>query len=128
MDNFTCPKTGSKIDYLVGLNVLYQQSEYNDILATTHIELNSLNTGIYASKDFAFVKSKLNATTSFNMYFPLPSKLEYYDTSGGANARFFDEVILYDYAVNTTNYFAPELRLQYSYPTKTTKQWFSLPI
>ncbi len=114
-------KTGSKIDYLLGLNMLYQQNEYNDILATAHIELNSLNTGIYTSKDFTFNKSKLNTTVSFNMYFPLPSKLEYYDTSGGTNARFFDEVILYDYAVNTTNYFAPALRLQYSYPTKNNK-------
>ncbi|MBW1658297.1 DUF6850 family outer membrane beta-barrel protein [Flavobacterium quisquiliarum] len=114
-------KTGSKIDYLVGLNLLYQQNEYDDVLATTHIELNSLNTGIYTSKDFAFAKSKLNATASFNMYFPLPSKLDYYDTSGGTNIRFFDEVILYDYAVNTTNYFAPALRLQYSYPTKNNK-------
>ncbi|MBB4801079.1 hypothetical protein HNP37_001118 [Flavobacterium nitrogenifigens] len=114
-------KTGSKIDYLFGLNMLYQQNEYDDILATAHIELNSLNTGIYTSKDFAFAKSKLNTTVSFNMYFPLPSKLEYYDTSGGTNARFFDEVIIHDYAVSTTNYFAPGLRLQYSYPTKNKK-------
>lgn len=114
-------KTNSKIDYLFGLNLLYQQNEYNDVLATTHIELNSLNTGIYASKDFAFNKSKLNTTVNFNMYFPLPSKLEYYDTSGGTNIRFFDEVILHDYAVSTTNYFAPALRLQYSYPTKNNK-------
>jgi len=114
-------KTGSNIDYLLGVNLIYQQNEYNDILATTHIELNSLNTGIYTSKDFAFDKSKFNATVSFNMYFPLPSKLEYYDTSGGANARFFDEVIIYDYAVNTTNYFAPSLRLEYSYPVKNNK-------
>ncbi|MBZ4037416.1 hypothetical protein K6T82_21830 [Flavobacterium sp. 17A] len=114
-------KTGSKIDYLVGLDLLYQQNEYDDILATTHIELNSLNTGIFGSKDFSFEKSKINTTVSFNMYFPLPSKLEYYDTSGGTNARFFDEVIIYDYAVSTTNYFAPALRLQYSYPTKNNK-------
>jgi hypothetical protein len=115
-------KTGSKIDYLFGLNVLYQQNEYHDILATAHIELNSLNTGIYTSKDFAFKKSKLNATASFNMYFPLSSsKLNYYDTSGGTNARFFDEVIIYDYAVNTTNYFAPAIRLEYSYPVKNNK-------
>ena len=32
-----------------------------------------------------------------------------------------DEVIIHDYAVNTTNYFAPALRLQYSYPTKNNK-------
>ncbi|HEY1193122.1 DUF6850 family outer membrane beta-barrel protein, partial [Flavobacterium sp.] len=114
-------KTGSTIDYLVGLDLLYQQNEYDDVLATSHIELNSLNTGIFGSKDFAFNKSKLNVTTSFNMYFSLPSKLEYYDTSGGTNIRFFDEVIVYDYAVNTTNYFAPALRLQYSYPTKKNK-------
>ncbi|MEN2401355.1 DUF6850 family outer membrane beta-barrel protein [Flavobacterium sp. MC2016-06] len=114
-------KTDSKIDYLFGMNLLYQQNEYNDILATTHIELNSLNTGIYTSKDFAFNQSKLNTTLSFNMYFPLPSKLDYYDTSGGTNTRFFDEVIIYDYAVNTTNYFAPALHLQYSYPTKNNK-------
>jgi len=114
-------KTGSKIDYLVGLDLLYQQNEYDDVLATTHIELNSLNTGIFGSKDFAFEKSKLNTTLSFNMYFPLPSKLEYYDTSGGTNSSFFNEVIVYDYTVNTTNYFAPELRLQYSYPTKNNK-------
>ncbi|MFD1601390.1 DUF6850 family outer membrane beta-barrel protein [Flavobacterium artemisiae] len=115
-------KTNSKIDYLFGLNMLYQQNEYNDILAAVHIELNSLKTGIFGSKDFSFDKSKLNTTVSFNMYFPLPSsKLEYYDTSGGTNARFFNEVIIHDYAVNTTNYFAPELRLQYSYPTKNNK-------
>lgn len=114
-------KTDSKIDYLVGLDLLYQQNEYEDVLATSHVELNSLNTGIFGSKDFAFNKSKLNVTTSFNMYFPLPSKLDYYDTSGGTNIRFFDEVIVYDYAVNTTNYFAPALRLQYSYPTKKNK-------
>jgi len=114
-------KTVSKIDYLVGLNLLYQQNEYHDVLATTHMELNSLNTGIFGSKDFSFEKSKLNTTLSFNMYFPLPSKLEYYDTSGGTNIRFFDEVIIHDYAVNTTNYFAPALRLQYSYPTKNNK-------
>lgn len=122
--NFTTSlskKAGSKIDYLFGLNLLYQQNEYDDILATAHIELNSLNTGIFGSKDFAFNKSKLNTTLSFNMYFPLPSKLEYYDTSGGTNARFFNEVILYDYAVNTTNYFAPALRLEYSYPVKNNK-------
>lgn len=115
-------KTGSKIDYLFGFNMLYQQNKYNDILATTHIELNSLNTGIYTSKDFSFKKSKLNSTVSFNMYFPLPSsKLEYYDTSGGTNARFFDEVIIYDYIVSTTNYFAPTIRLEYSYPVKNNK-------
>ncbi|MBE8727402.1 DUF6850 family outer membrane beta-barrel protein [Flavobacterium hungaricum] len=114
-------RTVSKIDYLFGLNMLYQQNEYDDILAAAHIELNSLNTGIFGSKDFAFQKSKLNTTVSFNMYFPLPSKLEYYDTSGGTNARFFDEVIIHDYAVNTTNYFAPALRLEYSYPVKNNK-------
>lgn len=114
-------RTISKIDYLFGLNMLYQQNEYSDILATAHIELNSLNTGIFGSKDFSFEKSKLNTTVSFNMYFPLPSKLEYYDTSGGTNARFFDEVITHDYAVSTTNYFAPALRLEYSYPVKNNK-------
>jgi len=115
-------KTGSKIDYLFGFNMLYQQNEYNDILATTHIELNSLNTGIYTSKDFSFKKSKLNSTVSFNIYFPLASsKLDYYDTSGGTNARFFDEVIIHDYAVNTTNYVAPAIRLEYSYLVKNNK-------
>ncbi len=114
-------RTKSYIDYLFGFDVLYRQNEYNDVMATTDIEINSLNTGIFGSKDFAFAKSKLNTTVSFNMYFPLPSKLEYYDTSGGTNARFFDEVIIHDYAVSTTNYFAPGLRLQYSYPTKNNK-------
>lgn len=115
-------KTGSTIDYLFGLNLLYQQNEYNDILATTHIELNSLNTGVYTSKDFSFDKSKLNTTVSFNMYFPLASsKLDYYDTSGSTNARFFDEIIIYDYTVNTTNYFSPAIRLEYSYPVKNNK-------
>lgn len=115
-------KTGSTIDYLFGLNLLYQQNEYNDILATTHIELNSLNTGIYTSKDFAFDKSKLNTTVSFNMYFPLPSsKLDYYDTSGGANSTFFNDVIIHDYVVSTTNYFAPAIRLEYSYQVKNNK-------
>lgn len=114
-------KTGSHIDYLFGFDLLYQQNEYHDVMATTDIAINSLNTGIFASKDFAFQKSKLNTTVSFNMYFPLPSKLEYYDTSGGTNARFFDEVIIHDYAVSTTNYFAPALRLEYSYPVKNNK-------
>ncbi|KUJ61204.1 hypothetical protein AR687_13505 [Flavobacteriaceae bacterium CRH] len=114
-------KTKSHIDYLFGLDVNYQQNTYNDVLATSDIELNSLNTGIFGSKDFSFSKSKLNTTVSFNMYFPLPSKLEYYDTSGGTNATFFNEVILHDYAVSTTNYFAPAIRLEYSYPVKNNK-------
>ncbi|KFF04746.1 DUF6850 family outer membrane beta-barrel protein [Flavobacterium reichenbachii] len=114
-------KTGSKIDYLFGLDILYQQNQYSDIMATNDIEINSLNTGIFGSKDFSFGKSKLNSTVSFNMYFPLPSKLEYYDTSGGTNASFLNEVIIYDYAVSTTNYFAPALRLEYSYPVKNNK-------
>ncbi|QDW19267.1 DUF6850 family outer membrane beta-barrel protein [Flavobacterium sp. KBS0721] len=114
-------KTGSHIDYLFGLDVLYQQNQYNDIMATNDIEINSLNTGIFGSRDFSFGKSKLNSTVSFNMYFPLPSKLEYYDTSGGTNAAFLNEVIIHDYVVSTTNYFAPALRLEYSYPVKNNK-------
>lgn len=114
-------KTNSKIDYLFGFNVNYQNNSYKDVLATSNMELNSLNTGIFGSKDFSFGKSKLNSTVSFNMYFPLPSSLEYYDTSGGTNAAFFDEVIRYDYAISTTNYFAPALRLEYSYPVKNGK-------
>jgi hypothetical protein len=106
---------------LFGLDVNYQQNTYNDILATSDMELNSLNTGIFGSKDFSFGKSKLNTTVSFNMYFPLPSKLDYYDTSGGTNSTFFNEVIIHDYAVSTTNYFAPAIRLEYSYPVKNNK-------
>ncbi|MFC0778337.1 DUF6850 family outer membrane beta-barrel protein [Flavobacterium sp. HJSW_4] len=119
--NSVSQKTDSNIDYLLGFDILYQQNQYSDIMATNDIEINSLNTGIYASKDFSFSKSKLNSTISFNMYFPLSSKLEYYDTSGGTNASFLNEVIIYDYAVSTTNYFAPALRLEYSYPVKNNK-------
>lgn len=114
-------KTKTHIDYLFGFNVLYQQNEYNDVMATTAIEVNSLNTGIFGSKDFSFTKSKLNAVIGLNMYFPIPSKIEYYDTSGGSSVRFFNEVILHDYAVSTTNYFAPSLRFEYSYPVKNNK-------
>lgn len=114
-------KTNSYINYLFGLNILLKQNEYNDILATSNVEINSLNTGIFASRDFSFGKRKLNSTVSFNMYFPLPSKLEYYDTSGGTNTTFFNEVIIHDYAVSTTNYFAPQVRLEYSYPVKNNK-------
>lgn len=114
-------KTNTHIDYLFGLDIKYQNNTYKDVLATSTMELNSLNTGIFGSKDFSFEKSKLNSTLSFNMYFPLPSTLEYYDTSGGTNTTFFDEVIRYDYAVSTTNYFAPAVRLEYSYPVKNGK-------
>ena len=115
-------KTGSHIDYLLGFDMLYQQNEYHDVMATTDLEINSLNTGIFASRDFAFEKSKLNTTVSFNMYFPLPSsKLDYYDTSGGTNSTFFNDVIIHDYVVSTTNYFAPAIRLEYSYPVKNNK-------
>lgn len=115
-------KTGSYIDYLFGLDVLYQQNNYHDILATSNMDINSLNTGIFASRDFAFEKSKLNTTVSFNMYFPMPSsKLDYYDTSGGTNSTFFNEVIIHDYVVSTTHYFAPAMRLEYSYPVKNNK-------
>ena len=115
-------KTRSNIDYLFGLDVIYKQNQYNDIMAITDIEINSLNTGIFGSRDFAFKKSKLNTAVSFNMYFPLPSsKLEYYDTSGGSSATFFNEVIIHDYVVSTTNYFAPAIRLEYSYPVKNNK-------
>lgn len=114
-------KTNTKIDYLLGLDVKYQQNSYSDVLATTNIDINSLNTGIFGSRDFAFEKSKLNATVNFNMYFALPSKLDYYDTSGGSNSSFFNEVIIHDYAVSTTNYFAPAVRLEYSYPVKNNK-------
>lgn len=114
-------KTDRYINYLFGLDILYQQNGYHDIMATNDIEINSLNTGIFGSKDFSFQKSKLNTTVSFNMYFPLPSKLEYYDTSGGSSATFFNEVILHDYAVSTTNYVAPAIRLEYSYPVKNNK-------
>lgn len=119
--NSLSQKTNSKIDYLLGFDLLFQQNHYSDIMASNDIEINSLSTGIFGSKDFAFAKSKLNTTVSFNMYFPLPSKLEYYDTSGGTNASFLNEVIIYDYAVSTTNYFAPALRLEYSYPVKNNK-------
>lgn len=114
-------KTNTKIDYLYGLNVNYQQNNYNDILATSNMDINSVNTGIFGSKDFAFTTSKINATVNFNMYFALPSKLDYYDTSGGTNTTFFNEVIIHDYAVSTTNYFSPGLRLEYSYPVKNNK-------
>jgi len=115
-------KTNSHIDYLFGLDVIYKQNQYNDIMAVTDINLNSLNTGIFGSRDFSFAKSKLNTTVSFNMYFPLKSSaLKYYDTSGGSNATFFNEVIIHDYVVSTTNYFAPALRLEYSYPVKNNK-------
>lgn len=111
-------KTNSKIDYLFGLDVNYQQNSYNDVLATSNMHINSLNTGIFGSKDFAFTKSKINATVNLNMYFALPSTLDYYDTSGSTNSTFFNEVIVHDYAVSTTNYFAPKLRLEYSYPVQ----------
>lgn len=120
--NSISKKTGEHIDYLFGFDVLYQQNHYNDIMATNDIQINSLNTGIFGSRDFAFDKSKLNTTVSFNMYFPLgSSKLEYYDTSGGSSATFFNEVIIHDYVVSTTNYFAPAIRLEYSYPVKNNK-------
>jgi hypothetical protein len=110
-------RTNTRIDYLFGLELMYQQNKYNDILATSDIKLNSLNTGIYGSKDFAFNKSKINATINLNFYFALPSsQLDYYDTSGGKNETFFNEVVVHDYAVSTTNYFTPKLRLEYSYP------------
>lgn len=115
-------KTNTKIDYLLGLDVNYQQNNYNDILATSNMDINSLNTGIFGSRDFAFEKSKLNAAVSFNMYFALPSSnLDYYDTSGGSNSTFFNEVVIHDYVVSTTNYFAPAIRLEYSYPVKNNK-------
>lgn len=109
------------INYLFGLDVVYQKNKFNDILAASNIEINSINTGIYGSKDFALNKSKINATIDLNLYFSLPSQLDYYDTSGGTNSRFFDEVIIHDYVVSTTNYFAPALRLEYSYPVKNNK-------
>lgn len=114
-------RTNTLINYLVGLDVIYQKNKYNDILATSNIELNSLNTGIYASKDFAFKKSKINATINLNLYFSLPSQLDYYDTSGGTNKRFFNEVIIHDYIISTTNYLAPSYRLEYSYPMPKNK-------
>lgn len=114
-------RTNTFITYLLGLDLIYQKNKYNDILATSTIELNSLNTGIYASKEFAFKKSKINATINLNLYLPLPSQLNYYDTSGGTNSRFFNEVIIHDYVISTTNYFAPSYRLEYCYTMKKNK-------
>lgn len=113
--------TNTKIDYLFGLNVNYQQNNYNDVLATSNMRINSLNTGIFGSKDFAFATSKINATVNLNMYFALPSELDYNDTSGGTNSAFFNEVIVHDYAISTTNYLSSGLRLEYSYPVQNNK-------